>query len=496
MFTDITYQDWLGTSEDARRQLLPKIINLYKESTEFRTALQASVYFRAENEAVSRKKTMQPQAFETKIKTDGHEQTRKGVRVVEIEGNRVYSNFFFRLVTQQNQHLLANGVTIGNETDRLQGHDVKARLGLGFDTTMQQIGEKALIQGVGWGLWNHDHVEIIEAVKDAMSGFVALVDEETSAPRVGVQFWQIAADRPMYVRLYEEDGLTVLRTDKDVDGLVEVSAKRPYVLRVYSDALGDEVISGNNYGALPLIPLYANPEKRSELTNALKSKIDAYDRISSDFVDNLDRANDVYWVLNNFGGNTAEICEMIEQINKLRVVANISDGVGGGSTAEPHAFEVPYEARKTALELLEAAAVKDFMGLSLDEITGGSLTNVAIRAALTNLNLKCDRYEWQCFAFVQQLLRLIGVETELISFVRQDLVNQSEVVQDIATMAEYLDDQTKLELNPYITAEQIPAILERLAAERYAGAARLPPEEVTDDGSGDEDGGEDRADDA
>lgn len=496
MYTEHTYQDWEQTAEAARPELLVKIINKYKGSEDFHTALVAQKYFLANNEAVGRKKLLQARKFSTTVKVptpDGGEATKTttGLREVEIEGNRVYSNFFARLVTQENQHLLGNGVTIGDAGDKKAGEAIKARLGIGFDTNVQQMGEKALVHGVCWGYWNHDHLETIEAVKDENSGFVALVDEETSAPRLGVQFWRISDTRPLYVRLFEEDGLTVYRTNEDGD-LVEYKAKRPYVLTIARDAAGEQIIDAANYTALPLVPLYANPERRSEFDNSVKSKIDAYDRISSDFVDNLDRANDIYWVLNNFGGNTAEIAEMIEQIERLRIAVNISDGVGGGSTAEPHTFEVPYEARKIALELLEAAIVKDYMGLSLDEVTGGGLTNVAIRAAMTNLNLKCDRFEWQVFAFVQGVLRLIGVETEQISFVRQTLVNQSEVVQDIATMREDIDQETALRLNPYITEEDIPGILKRSAMERYTGTTT----EEGNDGSGDDAGGEDRTGDA
>ena len=149
-----------------------------------------------------------------------------------------------------------------------------------------------------------------------------------------------------------------------------------------------------------------------------------------------------------------------------------------------------------ALDILEKQIYEDMMALNTKEITGGSLTNVAIKASMTNLNLKCDRFEWQVFAFVQSVLRLIGVQTEKISFVRQTLVNQTEVVQDIATMREDIDQETALRKNPYIMEEEIPGILERSAMERYTGAARYPPKEVTGDGSGDEAGGEDRAGDA
>lgn len=492
MYTEYTYQDWLNTGD--RLKLMMDVIATYKASDDFKNALMAQKYFAAENEAVGRKKLLQPQSFTVRVKENTPHgevvRERTEVRNVEIDGNRTYSRFLYRFITQENQHLLGNGVIIGKEGD------IKARLGKGFDTTMQAIGEKALLDGVCWGYWNLDHIEPIDAVKDARSGFVALVDEETSAPMVGIQFWQLSDKRPMYVRLFEMDGVTVYRADSKGNA-TEYKPKRPYVLRVSKDALGEQVIGGNNYTVLPLVPLYANPEKRSEFNNSIKSKIDAYDCIFSDFGDNLAKANDIYWVLNNFGGNSSEVAQMLEQISKLRAVVNISDGVGGGSTAEPHSFEVPHEARKVALEILEKQIYKDAMALDLTEVTGGGLTNVAIKAAMTNLNLKCDRYEWQAFAFVQGVLRLIGVDTEQISFIRQTLVNQSETVQDIATMREDIDQETALKLNPYINDEDIEGILERSAKERYTGSVRDPTNEGgADDGSGDDADDQDRAADA
>jgi hypothetical protein len=116
-------------------------------------------------------------------------------------------------------------------------------------------------------------------------------------------------------------------------------------MRTETDVLGTVTVGGRNYNRLPVRPLFANSEHRSELTQAIKSKIDLYDRVLSDFGDNLDRANDVYWVLNNFGGTLDEVAELLEQINRVKAVANMSDGSGAASSAEPHTIEVPYAAR-------------------------------------------------------------------------------------------------------------------------------------------------------
>lgn len=437
--------------------MLRSIVSAYKGSSDFKAALEANDYFNSDNRAVMSKTVLRAQTY-TVTDEKGHKNTK--TMQTDVVGTRIASNFFFRFVTQENQYLLGNGVTLDDQ-------DVKARLGIGFDKALELMGEKALVHGVCWGFWNVDHLEVIQAARDAMSGFVALVDEQTSAPRLGVEFWQIDSGKPQYIRLFEEDGFAVYRVDDDV--LVEVEEKREYKLRVSADAAGSQVTGGENYGVLPVIPLYANSEHRSELTRALKDKIDCYDRILSDFGDNLERANDVYWVLNNFGGTVDEIAAMVEQINRLKIISNISDGTGSGSTAQPYPFEVPYQARQTALDLLRRAMYQDAMALSMDELTGGSLTNVAIQAATINLNLKCDRFEWQVFSFVQAVLRLIGAESEKISFVRQDVVNRSEVVADIAAMRSDIDHETALKLNPYIMQEDIEQIMANVAAEEASG---------------------------
>ena len=468
MYTDVTYQDWEQTPDYERPELLMKIIEGYKKTTDFRMGLVANEYFRAENPAVAGKYLLRPTTVEIKDESTG--KVRKTNRTERIDGNRVYSSFFSRFVIQQNQYLLANGVTLDNE-------ETKKRLGLGFDKALERLGEKALVHGVAWGFWNLDHLEVIEAVKDNLSGAVALLDERTSEPMVLVQFWQINPERPLYVRLFEIGGVTEYRQEENE--LVMIAESRGYIQHTRTDALGTEIVGESNYNSLPVIPLWGSEEHRSELTNAIKSKIDLYDRIMSDFGDNLDRACDVYWVLNNFGGTMSDIAETLGAIEKLKAVANISDGTGSASTAEPHTIEVPYAARQAALDILQKQLYSDFMALSMEELTGGSLTNVAIETAMLNLNLKADRYEWQCFAFVQKVLRLLGIETEEIKFKRQTIANRSEMVSDISLMRDYIDQETALKINPYIEQDEIPEILNRLAAESMS-AAPVVQEEPTE----------------
>ena len=282
----------------------------------------------------------------------------------------------------------------------------------------------------------------------------------------------------MYVRLFEVDGVTVYIKDKDSANLTEHTAKRAYKQTVSVDAAGEHLVDAQNYAALPVIPMFANDEQESELRPSIKEKIDAYDRIFSDFGDNLDRANDVYWVLNNFGGNIKDALEITQQIQQLKLILNQTDGTGSGSTAAPHTIEVPYQARQTALEILRKELYADFMSLDMDALTGGSLTNVAIKAAMVNLDLKANDYEWQCFRFVQDVLRLNGIETEDIQFKRQTLVNESEIIQNIYLAAADLSRRKRLELNPMISADEIDKIMTDADLEDVTGSDTpdIPPE--------------------
>lgn len=438
----ITYQDYLSTPD--KPAALFAQAERVRHSEAFRTALDAEAYFRGENPTVAGKTILRAEKLETR---DAEGRRRVRTQLKDVVGNRIPNRFLHRFVIQQNAFLLGNGCT-------LEDAALKARLGKDFDLLLARMGEKALLHGVCWGYWNMDHLEIVEACRDALSGFFALPDEMTGEARLGAQFWQIAADRPVYIRLFETDGVSVLK--KEGKEIVTVMPKRAYRM---TRLAGGRRIRRENWGRLPLIPFWANPEHRSELTPAIRAKIDAYDRILSDFADNLDRANDVYWVLNNFGGTAEDIAETLETIHRLKAVAACTDGTGATATAEPHTIDVPHQARQAALTLLEKALYRDWMALDMAELTGGSLTNVAIRAATSALNQKADRYEWEAFAFVRGLLRLLGADTDAIRFRRQCIANESETVADIAAMRADIDRATALRLNPYLQPEEVDGML-------------------------------------
>lgn len=452
MFTAITMEDW---QKNPTPEALVEAIRLYKASDDFNDAREAQAYYDADGTKVESKVIMKAEIITTQVEGETHDTYANE----EVIGNRIVSDFFSTFVDQEASFLLGNGVTLDDPKH-------KGALGKGFDTALAQIGESALIQKVCWGYWNHDHIEQIDAYKDDLSGAFAILDEMTSDPGIFVQFWQLSSNRPQYIRLFEPDGVTLFKND---DGNITVKEeKRAYILTTATDSIGTREVGQRNYDRLPIIPLFANKDGTGRLKKSIKTKIDLYDKVISDFGDNLDQANDIYWILNNYGGNDKQIQAMLKRIHELRAVVNVSDGMNA-STAEPHTFEVPYAARATALDLLRKQLYKDAKALDMDELTGGSLTNVAIEAAMTNLNLKCDKFEWCVFKFVQGILALQGIETEGINFVRRALANQTETITAIYQCRGDIDRRTALQLNPMINPDQIDTIIENLEAEEATG---------------------------
>ncbi|MCL2407272.1 MAG: phage portal protein [Defluviitaleaceae bacterium] len=438
-----TYQDYLSvasTGGEAKHKFIADAVAAYKNSDIYRQAITARAYYNRQNTEILRR---------SDVLLSTGERSRIGRRSTRPV-NRKCSGFFAKTVNQLSMYLLGNGVTLPEKA--------KATLGVGFDTTLQRIGRQALIDGVCYGYYTGESVIPFTATE-----FFGLPDERTSELMLGFRFYRVDESKPLYIEMFERDGVTVYKMEneerKSESGLVAVSKKEPYSHAVLENA-NDVELYRINYNTLPIAVFCANDEQASLLTCGLKHDIDLFDRIMSDFGDNLDRANDIYYVVQNYGG--ANLQQLIDEIEEYRAI--YTDGNAG---AEIHTIEVPYAARSEALRLLERQMYKETQTLDTEELSGGGLTNVAIKAAMTELDLKADLFEWHAEAFVLSVLALAQPDAYMdsITFKRRSLVNDAEVIDNIYKMRGDIDRRTALRLNPLISESQIEEIMEKLKEE-------------------------------
>ena len=414
----LTYQDLLlvGENEDDRMDFVKKVIDQHKGSDLYKTAIIAEEYDRHLNRTIMQY---------SKILYDVLGQA---VNDIWTANYKLASRFFNRFITQENQFLLGNGVTWGEDS-------TKERLGKDFDTKLQKAGRKALVGGVSFGFFNMDHLEVF-----GVDEFAPLYDEEDGAMKAGVRFWQVSSDKPLRATLYEIDGYTdYIWNKKEIRGksyelVCEVlHDKRPYIEKVrVSEADGEEIYDGENYPTFPIVPLWGNPNHQSELIG-IREQIDCYDLIKSGYANVVDEASIVYWTLQNAGGmDDVDLAKFVEKMKTIHA-SQTDDGV----SAVPNKMDAPYASREALLSTLRADLYEDAMALDTKNIASGATTATQIRAAYEPLNAKTTEYEYCVIEFLQGILAILGIEDDP-TFERDMLINTGEEIQKITQVAQFL----------------------------------------------------------
>lgn len=446
-----TFNDLLevGENEANRMQFVYEAISEHKSSDLYKTAQIADEYDRKQNRTIVQ--------FQKLL----YDATGRAIPDNVSANYKITSGFFNRFTTQQVQFLLGNGVTWEDET-------TKDYLGEDFDKQLQVAGKASLGAGVSFGFYNYDHLEVFTALE-----YVPLYDEENGALMAGIRFWQVDAQKPLRATLYETDGITEYIWE-DGEGRI-LKEKRPYILTLISTGVDEaEIFAGENYPTFPIVPLWANPHRQSELVG-LREQIDAYDLIKSGFCNTIDEASFIYWTINNAGGmDEIDLAEFVQRLKTIHA-ANVEDT---GATAQANSLEAPHEGREALLDRLAKDMYADYMALNIDEIKGGANTATQIRAAYEPMNNKADQFEYCVLEFLRGILSVAGLEDKP-TFTRSYLVNTQEEISVLLQAAQYLDDEyvTRKILTLLGDADKADEIIANMDEYDYQRIAGEEPEE-------------------
>lgn len=477
-----TYQDLLavGKDETARMDFIREVITDHTGSETYKTAMIADEYDRRQNSTIK-----QYQKLLYRV-------TGEAVPDNFSANYKIPSNFFNRFIVQENQTLLANGVTF-------KGKDTKAKLGEDFDTKVALAGKYALSAGVCFAYFNMDHIEVFPIYSSILPNFAPLPDEESGDYSAGVRFWQLAPDKPLRATLYEIDGITDYIWRKSNPGVV-LKKKRTYKVRAVGDAKDKEdgtlEYIGENYPTFPIVPFWGNPHRQSEIVG-MREGIDCYDLIKSGFANTVDEASYIYWTLQNAGGmDDMDLAEFVQHMKVVKAAVVRQDG----AKAESHTIEAPYQSRGSLLERLEKDLYRDAMAVNTDQIAAGNVTATQINAAYDALNSKVDQYELCVIDFIQGILAVAGLN-DTPTFTRSRIANEAEAVQNVVMAAPYLTDEyiTRKLLEIFGDGDLADSMIKEMDAENVARLKEMERElaerEAAAAGSENPEEGEDEAND-
>lgn len=464
MLLSYTYQDFEKVKERGRDNELADFIwnaiKAHKSSELFKTAELADLYDAQLNYTVN-------EYVKTLFTLTGNK-----VQDFTASNNKIASNFFNRLNTQRVMYSLGNGVSFIQPGEDAED-ETKAALGKHFDHDVKEAAYYACIHGESYCFWNLNRMHVFKVTE-----FVPMWDERTGMLRAGVRFWRLDDDHPMTAVLYEEDGYT---TYKQPDGgassllVMTEDGKRAYKT-TYSYVPADgtaEVVGEENYGALPIVPMWASRLKQSTLVG-MQSAIDSYDLIRSGFANDLTDCSQIYWIVKNAGGmSDAELGQFRDRLKMLHIATVDSSD---GASAEPYTQEIPYEARKAYLEMIRDGLYEDFGALDVHTVAAGA-TNDHIDAAYQPMDENADDFEYWVGEAIQQILALQGIE-DYPEFKRNRISNQREQVEMLVMEAQWLDTQSILRKLPNVSAEEVASIMQAMENEDAGrfGVANEPDE--------------------
>lgn len=434
----ITYQDYLkiGEGDEKLIDFVRTVIEDHKSSEAYKSAQVAQAYYQNQNVTIME--------FQRLLYT----MTGKAVPDNFAANYKLRNNLFNYFVTQENQYLLGNG-TLWGEKGTADKLGTKRR---SFDSQLMELGEKALVHGVSFGLFNLDHLDVFSLLE-----FAPIYDEENGSLMAGVRFWQLAEDKPLRATFYEIDGYTNFIWHPGKEGEI-INPKRPYKYTVgVSEADGEQIYDGENYPSFPIIPLFANSFHQSEFEGK-REKLDCYDLMLSGFANTIDEGSYLYWAIQNAGGmDDVDLVRFVEHMKTIHA-AVVEDS---GAKAEAHTVEAPFEGRGKLLEILRSDIFDSFMALDTKAIASGAVTATQIKAAYEPLNGKVDKYEDQVREFVMAVLELVGID-DVPTWSRSKIVNEQEEVQTVLSAADKLSDEyvTKKVLSILGDGDQAEDILE------------------------------------
>lgn len=282
-----------------------------------------------------------------------------------------------------------------------------------------------------------------------------------------------------------EDG--EIRKDTDV----KVNP-RPHVLYQLE---GDEKTYYESLGFIPFFRLDNNKKQFSNL-KAIKPLIDDYDLMASSLSNNLIDFDTPIHVVKGFQGDNLD--ELQQNLKTKKIV-----GVDPDGGIETHTIDVPYAARQAKLDLDEKNIYRFGMGLNLSGLKDTSATtNIAIKAAYSLLDLRCNHLERNIKRFLRKIVKAVideinqkektdyQISDVYFEFTHEVMSNEQENIQNEKTEAE----KKQVEINTLLSLANV--LDNETVIQSICEILEIDYEEIKDKLPKDESGETDAAEDA
>lgn len=370
--------------------------------------------------------------------------------------NKLISSFFQVLVDQKIDYLLSKEFILNG---------LELNLDIDLQEIVQNLALEASKKGVAWlyAYINKITKKIDFKVVDSREIIPIYDNEYNDELQQVIRYYAITdannkGKSLLYnVEVWDKEKVTYYSQASSgefiLDNSIEINPAYHYNLITYS--LGNiDNMEYQGFNAVPFIRFDNNTTQKSDLI-PVKSYIDCYDKTISDFSNSIEEIQDSIIKLINYGGESDKLDEFLQYLKRYKVLPLDDNG-----NAEYMTMEIPVEAKKTLINILNENIYKFGQGVDIDLLGAGNITNIVIKSKFAGLDLKCNKFEKEIKKFIKRLCNFLN-STGLLSidninnfnivFNRNIIINDNEKVDMCNKSVGIISNKTILQNHPFVS---------------------------------------------
>lgn len=360
---------------------------------------------------------------------------------------KISHSFFRELVDQLVQYMLSGteGYVFSDKPELQEKLDEQFNNNDDFNSEIYDLIEGVSIKGSEYMYLYKDRDEKLKfEVADSL-GIAEVRAKDTSDNCDYVVRWYIDRhdkdnEAIRKIEVWDKEGTTFFIEEGDkgikLDDNVPLNP-RPHILRVN---LSDGKMFGSGFGYIPFFRMDNNKNRVSDL-NLIKSLIDDYDLMNCSLSNNLQDLTEGIFAVKGFEGDNLE--ELINNVKTKKMI-----GVAEGGDLDIKTVDIPYEARKTKMEIDEKNIYRFGFGFNSSQSGDGNITNIVIKSRYSLLDLKANKLELKLKQFLRKLVKIFldtvnseegtayGLEDIYFDFTRETITNELDNAQIELTKAQ------------------------------------------------------------
>ena len=207
----------------------------------------------------------------------------------------------------------------------------------------------------------------------------------------------------------------------------------------------------HNFGAVPFIPFFNNNVNTNDLKN-IKGLIDAYDKVYSGYVNDLEDIQEIIFILSGYGGT--DLQEFLQDLKKYKTIKLDGDEEHPGMSTLT--IDIPVEAREKLLSMTRKEIFEQGQGVDPQPEAFGNKSGEALKFMYALLELKAGLMETEFKLGFGELVRAIcryesiPCDTIIQTWTRTSIKNETEISDICKNSVGIVSNRTILKNHPLV----------------------------------------------